>query len=193
MKSSYLRAGAALACAVALSACGGSDGQLYLGGQFSGVTKTGLVLTNNGGSDKAITPTATGSGDWNFDNLIGTDDRYNVEIKSKPSNVEDCKIQNPSGRAGYHVYTVYVICELKRHALSGTVSNLKNTLVLVNGSDRVELQAGATTFALSRVAEDSPYGITVLQQPADQTCTVRNGSGVVGPADVTNVAVTCTP
>ncbi|WP_311966249.1 hypothetical protein, partial [Acinetobacter baumannii] len=78
---------------------------------FSGVTKTGLVLTNNGGSDKAITPTATGSGDWNFDNLIGTDDRYNVEIKSKPSNVEDCEIQNPSGRAGYHVYTVYVICE----------------------------------------------------------------------------------
>jgi len=193
MKSSYLRAGAALACAVALSACGGSDGQLYLGGQFAGVTKAGLVLTNNGGSDKAITPTATGSGDWYFDTLISSDDRYNVEIKSKPSNVSDCRIENPSGRAGYHVYTVYVACDLKRHALSGNVSNLKGELVLANGSDNTTLQPGATSFKLADIAEDSPYGVSILRQPAGQTCTVSNGSGVVGPAPVTNVAVTCTP
>ncbi len=194
MKSSYLRAGAALACAVALSACGGSDGQLVLGGSFSGVTKTGLVLTNDG-QEKAITPPADGTGaaTWAFDNLISTDDRYSVEIKSTPSNVERCDIQNASGRAGYHVYTVYVTCLLKRHALSGSVSNLKGELVLVNGSDRVALQAGATSFKMAEVAEDSPYGVTILQQPANQTCTVNNGSGTVGPADVTNVAVTCTP
>lgn len=195
MKSSYLRAGAALACAVALTACGGSDGQLLLGGQISGVTKTGLVLTNNGGSDYAVPPptNGSGSGEFYFPNLISTDDRYNVQYKSLPSNVETCTITNPSGRAAYHVYTVYIECKLKTHALTGTVSNLKNTLVLVNGSDRVELQAGATSFSFNRVAEDSPYGISILQQPADQSCTVNNGSGVVGPADVSNVTVTCTP
>jgi len=193
MKSSYLRAGAALACAVALTACGGSDGQLQLGGQFVGVTKTGLVLTNNGGSDKAITPTSTGSGNWAFDNLISTDDRYDVKIKSQPTNVQDCVIENPSGRAGYHVYTVYVTCTLKRHALSGSVSNLKGELQLANGSDNVIVPAGATTFNLATVPEDSPYGVTILRQPANQTCTVSNGTGTVGPNAVTNVAITCTP
>ncbi|MDY0975214.1 hypothetical protein SOM61_09575 [Massilia sp. CFBP9012] len=194
MKSSYLRAGAALACAVALSACGGSDGQLELGGTFEGVTKPGLVVTS-GGQEKAITPPANGSGQgrWAFDNLISTDDRYSVDFKSKPSNVKDCKIANPSGRAGYHVYTVYITCELNRHALSGSVSNLKGSLVLVNGADRVTVQAGATAFKMADVAEDSPYGVAVLEQPAGQTCTVSNGSGTIGPAPVTNVAVTCTP
>jgi len=194
MKSSYLRAGAALACAVALSACGGSDGQLELGGTFQGVTKAGLVVTSSG-QEKAITPPADGSGQgrWAFNNLISTDDRYNVELKSKPSNVKDCTIENPSGRAGYHVYSVYITCELNRHGLSGTVSNLKGNLVLVNGSDRVTVAAGATEFKMTDIAEDSPYGVTVLEQPAGQTCTVSNGSGTVGPAAITNVAVTCTP
>lgn len=195
MKSSYLRAGAALACAVALTACGGSDGQLMLGGQFAGVTKSGLVLTNNGGSDKAITPPSNGSGagEWYFDNLIATDDRYNVEIKSKPSNVSACRIENASGRAGYHVYTVYVTCDVNRHALSGSISNLKGELTLVNGSDNVKVAAGATSFKMADIPEDSPYGVTVLTQPAGQTCTVSNGTGIVGPAAITNVAVTCTP
>ncbi len=193
MKSSYLRAGAALACAVALSACGGSDGQLYLGGQFYGVTKAGLVLTNNGGSDKAITPTSNGRGDWYFDTLIASDDRYNVQIKAEPSNVSGCRIENGSGRAGYHVYTVEVICDVRLHGLSGTVSNLKGELVLANGSDNVTLQPGATSFKLADIPEDSPYGVSILRQPANQTCTVSNGSGAVGPAPVTNVAVTCTP
>ena len=44
MKSSYLRVSAALACAVLLSACGGDDGQLLLGGTISGVTNDELVL-----------------------------------------------------------------------------------------------------------------------------------------------------
>ena len=195
MKSSYLRAGAALACAVALSACGGDDGQLLLSGEFSGVTKAGLVITNNGGSDYAIDPPPNGSGTgtFRFPNLISTDDRYNVEWKTLPSNVETCTITNPSGRAAYHVYTVYIECKLRTHALSGSVSNLKGELVLVNGSDNVTLQPGATSFKMKDVAEDSPYGVSILRQPAGQTCTVSNGTGVIGPADVTNVAVTCTP
>ncbi len=194
MKSSYLRAGAALACAAALSACGGSDGQLQLGGSFTGVTKTGLVLTN-GGQEKAITPPADGSGagGWAFDNLISTDDRYNVEFKSKPSNVSDCTIENASGRAGYHVYTVYVTCIPNYRGLSGTIGNLKGELVLVNGSDNVTLQAGATSFKMANVAEDSPYGVSILRQPADQTCTVSNGSGTARDSDISNVSVTCTP
>ena len=34
--------------------------------------------------------------------------------------------------------------------------------------------------------------MTVKTNPAGQTCSVANGSGTVGSADITNVAVTCT-
>ena len=195
MKNSYLRAGAALACALALSACGGDDGELLLGGYMSGVTKTGLVLTNNGGSDYAVPVPASGSGTFNFPELISTDDRYNVEVKSSPSNVIDsgCTVEYGSGRAGYHVSSIIVTCELKRHALTGTISNLQGTLVLVNGSDRKEFPAGSTSFKMDVVPEDSPYGISVLTQPTGQTCTVSNGAGTMGSNDINNVAVTCTP
>ena len=192
MKNSYLRAGAALACAAVLSACGGSDGELLLGGYVYGVTKAGLVLTNNGGSDYAVPAMASGSGEFYFPELIGTDDRYDVAVKESPSNTSGCTIENASGRAGYHVTTIYVTCTLKTHELAGSISNLQGTLVLVNGSDRKEIAAGATSFQMEKIAEDSPYGVSILTQPANQTCSISNGSGTMGTGNVSNIAITCT-
>lgn len=196
MKSSYLRAGAALACAAALSACGGSDGELLLGGSFSGVTKTGLVLTNNGGNRLEIPASTAGNGTgtfW-FNDLVSTDDEYNVEVAGIPDNVQKCEIANGKGRAAFNITTVQVICEFKRHELKGSISNLQGSgLVLVNGSNRVDIGAGATSFAMATVPEDGIYGIAILQQPANQTCTIANGSGTMGKTDVTNVSVTCAP
>ena len=192
MKSSYLRAGAALACALALSACGGSDGDLGLGGRFFGVTKPGLVLQNNGGSDLAIAPTSTGSGTFFFSQLMETDSDYNVTIKSFPTNAKTCEARQNTGKVAFTINTVQIICTIRTHVLSGTVSGLTgNNLVLVNGADRVPVAAGATTFRMADVDEDAPYGIAVLTQPDNQTCTVANGTGVMGATDVTTAAVTC--
>ncbi|UVW28457.1 hypothetical protein [Massilia sp. H6] len=192
MKSSYLRAGTALACALALSACGGSDGDLVLGGSFSGVTKPGLVLQNNGGSDLAVAPTPSGSGSFFFSQLMETDSDYNVTVKSIPSNAEKCEMFRNTGKVAFNISTVAVACTIKTHALTGTVSGLTGSnLVLVNGADRVAVAAGATTFAMSRVNEDANYGVAVLTQPDNQTCTVANASGMMGANDVTNVAVSC--
>lgn len=195
MKSSYLRAGAVLACTLALSACGGgSDGELAIGGNFSGVTKTGLVLTLNGGADYAVAPTTSGAGTYYFPNLVETDSQYNVEVKSVPDNVEKCDVIGAKGRAVFATNRVDVACTFKTHALGGTVSGLKNNgLVLVNGPDRVDVAAGATTFAMAKVPQDGVYGIAILQQPNGQTCTIANGTGKMGAAAVNNVAVTCTP
>ena len=191
MKSSYLRAGAALACALVLSACGGGDGDLVVGGSFVGVTKPGLVLQNNGGSDLAIPPTANGSGQFYFPDLVETDDSYNVTVKSIPSNAQECKAVQNTGKVAFNINTVGIICTIKTHELKGTVSGLTGNLVLVNGSDRVTVAPGATTFTMAKVNEDAPYGVAVLTQPDNQTCTVANGSGTVGANDITNVAVTC--
>jgi hypothetical protein len=196
MKSSYLRAGAALACAVALSACGGSDGELLLGGSFAGVTKPGLVLMNNGGNRLEIPASTAGNGTGNFwfNDLVSADDEYNVTVEGKPDNVKDCQVVNGKGRAAFNITTVQVICEFTRHELKGSISNLQGSgLVLVNGSDRVEIGAGATAFTMATVPEDGVYGIAILQQPANQTCTIANGSGTMGKVDITNVSVTCAP
>jgi hypothetical protein len=195
MKSSYLRASAALACAVLLTACGGDDGQLLLGGQIAGVTKPGMVLTNNGSSDYEIPVPSNGTGvtTFFFPTRISSDDKYDVRVKSTPTNIEKCELFQNTGRAGFDVTTIQIACTFKTQALTGTVSNLKNDLVLVNGSDRVPVPAGATTFSMARVAQDAPYGVSILANPAGQSCTIANGVGTMGAADVNNVTITCAP
>ncbi|MBD8658339.1 hypothetical protein IFT68_22245 [Oxalobacteraceae sp. CFBP 13730] len=197
MKSSYLRASAALACAAVLTACGGGDGQLLLGGQISGVTKPGMVLTNNGGSDYEIPVPSNGTGTTTFffPTRISSDDKYDVQIKSTPTNVDasSCQLLNNKGRAGFDVTTIQIACAFKTQALTGTVSNLKSQLILVNGADRVIVPAGATTFNMARVAQDAPYGVSILANPAGQSCAIANGVGTMGAADVNNVTVTCEP
>src|SRR5881398_1918549 len=91
MKSSTLRAGIALACALGLSACGGGSGDLYLGGSVSGITRDGLVLTNNGGNDLAV---LAGSTTFQFSNRVSTDDEFDIEVKTLPSNIEKCNLFN---------------------------------------------------------------------------------------------------
>ena len=43
------------------------------------------------------------------------------------------------------------------------------------------------------VASGANYLVTVLTQPTSpsQTCTVANDTGIIGSANITNVAVTC--
>jgi hypothetical protein len=202
MKSSYLRVGAAaLACALGLSACGGSSGQLLLGGYVSGLTKETLVLQNNGAHDYALAPTALGpSGEFYFPDLVGVDEQYNVTVRSFPSNVEKCDVANGSGRSAFNVTSVIITCQLKTHALGGKVSGMSMTspLVLVNGTDKVTVNPTSTpdtpvVFNMAKVGEDQNYGITVLTNPADRICTATNATGTMLTADIANVTVTCVP
>lgn len=194
MKTSNLRAGIALACALGLSACGGgNNGQLYLGGSVYNVTKDGLVLQNNGGSDLAIPGGAMG---FDFPDLIGIDATYNVTVKSIPSNAEKCTVANGSGRAVYSVNNIVVSCELKTHKLSGKI-NINGQgnavgLVILNGSDRVTItSADMTTFQMTPVGEDIHYGITVLSAPPGMVCTVSpNGVGTMRTNDI-EVEINC--
>jgi hypothetical protein len=194
MIRSPLRAGIALACALGLSACGGSDGDLYLGGEVTGVTKPGLVLTNNGGSDLAVDV----SGPFLFKDLVETDSRYDVKVKSVPPNVEGidkCIVSNGTGRAVFNVTNVLVQCTIRQRELGGTIIGLGEAtgLTLVNGTDKVEIPANATVFKMAKVSEESPYGVSILQQPKGRTCAVENGSGKMPSGDVANIVVRCAP
>lgn len=198
MKSSILRAGVvALACALGLSACGGGSGDLYLTGAVYNVTKDGLVLTNNG-EDLAVT---TPYQSFQFNNRISTDDQFNITVKSVPSNVEkisDCIVTNGKARANYYtIAQIRVDCAIRQRKLTASIVNLTTSgLVIINGADRKEVAAGTSTVPMAPVNEDGAYGVTVLQQPAGQTCTVSGGgngkgAGTMGATEDTTVTVTC--
>ncbi|RYD14701.1 MAG: hypothetical protein EOP90_12180 [Lysobacteraceae bacterium] len=81
------------------------------------------------------------------------------------------------------------------HAIGGTVTGLSGTgLVLrLNGGENLQVAAnGAFQFA-TPVPSQAPYVVTIAQQPSApaQICSIANGSGTVGDADVTDVLVSC--
>lgn len=200
MKSSILYAGAALACALGLSACGGGDGDLPLNVSIAGgVTKEGLVLVNKSNGDEIAVP--AGAASVQFPKYLSTDDEFNIGYKSLPSNVSDCTFTNNKARANY--YTIYttvptVFCTIKTHPLSVTVKGLTDSgLVLVNGSDQkpVTPNGGAdVSVAMGEIPEDGGYAIKVLPSADAPPCAISNGSGTMtaaGPS--TTPVVTCGP
>lgn len=204
MKNLYLRSCVAVACALGLAACGGDNGNLLLGGSVSGLTKSGLILQNNGGSDLAVPAGATG---FAFPDLIGTDTAFNVTIKAGTPAGAKCEIANGKGKSGaYNVTSIIVSCVTDTYTLGGSVSGLDvEGLTIVNGSDSQTIKAGSTTFTMNKnmtatdgtpyvtgkVPDGAPYGLTVLTQPAGRSCSIANGVGTMGSADRNDVVITC--
>ena len=82
----------------------------------------------------------------------------------------------------------------QRYSLGGSVAGLTGSgLVLASpGEPDLNVPAGATTFAFTgTLLSGAAYAVTVLQQPAGQTCTVTGGAGTVAGANVTSVAISC--
>jgi hypothetical protein len=198
-----LRFGLAIVCALSLAACGGGSGTLAVTGTVTGLVKDGLVLQNNGGDDLTISPSGGQNLTFAFATLIGTDSPYNVTVKSAPSSAV-CTVVNGKGNSGaFNVTSVVVNCVTNVYDLGGTITGLDSDgLVLINGSDRVAVKAGATSFTFTRATGDGPYpygkvgdgypyGVTVLTQPAGRTCAVTNGVGTMGAGANNSVVVTC--
>lgn len=200
MKNLFLRSGLALACALSLVACGGDDGNLYLAGEVRGLSKEGLTIANNNGPALAI---PAGSTRFQFPELISADQRFNIEIKTQPKGAL-CAIDNGVGKSGaYSIQNVLIRCaSIPRH-LRGTVNGVTAPdLILNNGTDQVEIAPGQTSFTMTKydsagepvsgmVGDGSPFGVTVLRPPKGQTCSVVNGTGIMGETDFTGVVVNC--
>ncbi|HUS68056.1 MAG TPA: hypothetical protein VMZ28_26165 [Kofleriaceae bacterium] len=77
------------------------------------------------------------------------------------------------------------------HTVGGTVTGLYGTVELENnGGDRLTLtESGAFEFTTA-LEEGADYDVTIESQ-AGAVCSVAQGSGTVGGADVDDVAVTC--
>jgi 6-phosphogluconolactonase (cycloisomerase 2 family) len=195
--------GAAAIATLALVGCGGGGGgsdnnnkspppptQYTIGGTASGLSGTGLVLQDNGADNLDV----TGDGAFTFATKVDSGGTYSVTVMTQPSG-QTCTVTNGSGTATGNVTSVAVSCTSSGAGVTvgGTVSGLTGTgLVLQdNGGDDLDVsQNGSFTFATALVSGKA-YAVTVLTQPSGQTCTVTNGTGTAGSADITTVTVSC--
>jgi hypothetical protein len=200
MKSSIIRPALAIALVAGLAACGGKA-SFTVGGQIQGLVYPGLVLSN-AGSDLSVPANAT---TFAFPQQIDYGTAYNVTIKTPPAH-SDCVIglgningtvvggaADTAGRLGS--INIGVFCNLQSHTIGGTITGLTTDgLVLTNGSlgGSVTVAKGASTFVFAQqVTYDQTYGVTVLTQPPGQVCTVSDGVGKMGDANLATVKVSC--
>lgn len=165
-----------------------------IGGTVTGLRGAGLVLQLNGGADLAI----ASNGSFTFETQQASGTPYQVTVSAQPVGpTQTCTVADGSATVGGgNVRNVRVSCATDTFAIGGTVSGLLGAgLVLQNnGSDDVGVDSsGGFTFP-REVASGAAYNVTVRTQPSNptQACTVTNGAGTVGGADITNAAVSCT-
>lgn len=81
---------------------------------------------------------------------------------------------------------------LPTYTIGGTVLDLIGTVVLQNnGGDNKMITVNGTYAFPTSMVTGSAYSVTILTQPVNQICTVSNGNGTVGGANVTNVNISC--
>ena len=160
-----------------------------VGGTVTGLT--GEVTLRNGPEFLIV----RANGPWAFATRVRSGTPYSVSVSTQPQG-QVCTVANGTGTVGTtNVTDIVVTCitpEPTTYSIGGTVSGLSGQLVLRNGTENLTVSSnGAFTFA-TRLTSGTAYAVTVATQPAGQSCTVRNGSGTVQNANVTNVEVSCT-
>jgi hypothetical protein len=168
-----------------------------IGGSITGLTGSGLVLQNNGGDNLAVT---AGSTKFSFIKTIVRGGSYAVTVLTQPQNLT-CTVSNGSGTvADVNISNVAINCvantpaPVPSFAVGGGITGLTGSgLVLQNNAtDDLAVAAGSTQFLFANsISNGTSYAVTVLTQPQNQTCTVSSGSGTVGSANASNVAINC--
>jgi hypothetical protein len=78
------------------------------------------------------------------------------------------------------------------YSIGGTVTGLAGSgaVLMNNGSDALTISANGSFTFNTRLASGASYSVSVESRSA-QICTITSGSGTVGNAAVTNLAVGC--
>jgi hypothetical protein len=163
-----------------------------VGGNVTNLSGSGLVLQLGGAGDLPI----SARGGFAFAQPVASGSSYEVTIKEQPTNPwQTCSVGAGDGTvASAPVTDVVVSCATDAFAVGGSVSGLSGSgLVLGNGADGVAVTSEVGSFELPAVASGASYSVVVVAQPEwpSQTCTVVDGTGVVGGAPVTGISVTC--
>jgi N-acetylneuraminic acid mutarotase len=199
MSGNLTRCGAAvlliILSAAGLSACGSSSmlPEYSLGGTVAGLLPgNAVVLQDNGGDDTTV----SANGGFTFSVPLASGAAYAITVLTQPPG-QNCAISNGSGAAILaNVANVAVVCSTQNFTIAAAITGLpaNGSLVLqLNGANNLSVSGnGAATFNMP-LPSGSSYAVTVLTQPAGESCTVTNATGTVTTANISNVAVTCSP
>lgn len=158
--------------------------------------QTGLVLDVN---EQEV---SVGAGVWYLavaKNLApGT--AYSVKVKNKPANYS-CTVENGSGTMeSSNVYVTVRCADPSINTTTPSNGSIFASMVvpdpdgIVLSVNNQDVLVGASVWYLS-VAKDlsvgTPYSVTVKSKPTNYTCSVENGTGVMGDSNV-YITVKCT-
>jgi 6-phosphogluconolactonase (cycloisomerase 2 family) len=163
-----------------------------IGGTITGLTKSGLVLQDNGGANLTVAANATS---FTFPTPLASGAAYHVTVLTQPA-TQTCTVANGSGTVGSVKVTTVVVTCVTGFSVGGTVSGLTSGgLTLTdNGGDTLTVPANATTFTFTTgLTTGSAYAVAIATQPTSpaQVCSLANASGTIASANITNVAVSC--
>jgi trimeric autotransporter adhesin len=160
-------------------------------GTVTGLSGTGLVLTNKDGDDLSV----NGNGSFAFATSIESGSTYEVKVKAQPTApAQTCNVSSGRGViTGSNVTDIRIECANNTYKVGGTVRGLRSAgLVLSQGGISLPVINSNGTFSID-VANGSPYSFTIDSQPNAPTrhCVMYNGAGLVAGKDVTNISVAC--
>jgi trimeric autotransporter adhesin len=176
--------------------CNASD--FTIGGTVLDLEGSGLVLRNNASDELRI----DSDGRFTFDTALPVGSTYNVTITEQPRDPEQtCNVANGSGVVGTsNISNVTVRCSSSpptggRFEVGGHVSELRGSGLILqnNGGDDLAIGSNGSFAFATRLPTGGAYNVTILRQPTKptQTCTIENGSGIIGDSKIMNVEVTC--
>lgn len=161
-----------------------------VGGTLSGLAGGSVVLQDNGGDNLTV----SSDGAFTFPTKVPAGSAYAVTVKTQPTTPpQTCTVSAGTGTiVASAVTTVRVACARTLFKIGGTVTGLRNTLVLQNNlGDDLTLTASGTFQFATGLQSGAAYAVTVKTRPAGQVCAVTASAGTVAAADVTTVAIAC--
>lgn len=204
LRFGWINVGPIAFVALVLSGCGGGGGDdqqqppqqpattFTVGGNVSGLSGS-VVLRLNGGNDLTVNAPGT----FTFANALANGASYTVTIAGQPT-TQVCGpgLTNGTGTiSSANVTNVGVTCA--NYSIGGNVAGLTGAgLVLqVNGANDLAVTAASGNFAFpaSLALGGILYSVHIKSQPAGQTCTIVDSSGVVtaGAPNALAAAVAC--
>src|SRR5215469_7661385 len=182
-----------LLLSLSLSACGGGSGGIStmtytLGGTVTGLSASGLTLTDADGATLAV---ASGATTFTFAAPLAAGAQYDVTVSSQPTD-ESCSVSSAAGTISGNVTTVSVSC-VNLYTIGGTVTGLSASGLMLtdSGGAALAVASGATTFTFAAaLAAGAQYDVAISSQPTGQSCSVSSAAGTVS-GNVTTVSVAC--
>jgi len=158
-----------------------------VGGAVSGLAGT-VVLQANGADNLSV----SANGPFSFPKPLADGGEYKVTVLTQPAG-EVCSVGDDSGvLAGANISDVDVVCSAALFSVGGTVSGLAGTVTLqLNGAGNLNVSASGPFTFPGGLPGGGAYAVSVLRQPAGQTCAVGSGSGTIVGANIANVSIFC--